>query len=82
MADKVKNLRRLEAQRNELNAKVGHVGGGFRERSADPVLRQVRMLREELVLLHEPPSHVAEVVKSMGKTLVNVKVGRGPCLGT
>ncbi len=32
------------------------------------------MLREELVMLHEPASHVAEVVKSMGKTKINVKV--------
>lgn len=52
----MQNLRRLEAQRNELNAKV-------------------RMLREELTLLHEPGSHVAEVAKSMGKTKVLVKVG-------
>eukprot|EP00050_Salpingoeca_kvevrii_P006165 m.287789 g.287789 ORF g.287789 m.287789 type:complete len:406 (+) comp11847_c0_seq1:352-1569(+) len=49
------NLRRLEAQRNELNAKV-------------------RMLREELSLLHEPGSYVGEVVKVMGKTKVLVKV--------
>jgi hypothetical protein len=35
------------------------------------------MLREELVMLHEPASHVAEVVKSMGKTKVNVKVRGG-----
>jgi len=55
VADKIKNLRRLEAQRNELNAKV-------------------RMLREELQLLHEPGSYVGEVVKAMGKTKVLVKV--------
>ena len=56
MSEKVKNLRRLEAMRNELNAKV-------------------RMLREELQLLHEPGSYVGEVVKLMGKTKVLVKVG-------
>lgn len=55
LADKKQNLRRLEAQRNDLNAKV-------------------RMLREELQLLHEPGSYVGEVVKSMGKTKVLVKV--------
>lgn len=55
VSEKVKNLRRLEAMRNELNAKV-------------------RMLREELQLLHEPGSYVGEVVKLMGKTKVLVKV--------
>jgi len=53
--EKVLNLRRLEAQRNELNSKV-------------------RMLREELQLLHEPGSYVGEVVKLMGKNKVLVKV--------
>lgn len=51
------NNRRLEAQRQQLNAKV-------------------RLLREELQLLLEPGSHVAEVVKQMGKTKVLVKVGQ------
>lgn len=38
-------------------------------------LRQiVRHLREELQLLQEPGSYVAEVVKLMGKTKVLVKV--------
>ncbi|KAF8555497.1 hypothetical protein OG21DRAFT_1483846 [Imleria badia] len=49
------NLRRLEAQRNALNARV-------------------RLLREELQLLHEPASYVGEVVKVMGKKKVSVKV--------
>ena len=49
------NLRRLEAQRNQLNAKV-------------------RLLREELQLLHEPGSYVGEVVKLMGKNKVLVKI--------
>ena len=34
----------------------------------------VRLLREELQLLHEPGSYVGEVVKVMGKTKVLVKV--------
>jgi 26S proteasome regulatory subunit T6 len=34
----------------------------------------VRLLREELQLLHEPGSHVGEVVKAMGKNKVLVKV--------
>ncbi|KAF9977400.1 26S protease regulatory subunit 8 [Actinomortierella ambigua] len=53
--EKTQNLRRLEAQRNVLNAKV-------------------RNLREELQLLQEPGSFVAEVVKLMGKTKALVKV--------
>jgi len=52
---KTQNLRRLEAQRNALNARV-------------------RLLREELQLLHEPGSYVGEIVKVMGKTKVLVKV--------
>ncbi|KAI6131465.1 P-loop containing nucleoside triphosphate hydrolase protein [Pisolithus croceorrhizus] len=52
---KTQNLRRLEAQRNALNARV-------------------RLLREELQLLHEPGSYVGEVVKVMGKKKVLVKV--------
>jgi 26S proteasome regulatory subunit T6 len=34
----------------------------------------VRLLREELQLLHEPGSYVGEVVKLMGKNKVLVKV--------
>ncbi|KAF9487177.1 hypothetical protein BDN71DRAFT_1514226 [Pleurotus eryngii] len=52
---KTQNLRRLEAQRNALNARV-------------------RLLREELQLLHEPGSYVGKVVKVMGKNKVLVKV--------
>ncbi|KAI0766238.1 26S proteasome regulatory complex, ATPase RPT6 [Irpex lacteus] len=52
---KTQNLRRLEAQRNALNARV-------------------RLLREELQLLHEPGSYVGEVVKAMSKNKVLVKV--------
>ena len=84
VAEKLKNLRRLEAQRNELNAKVCFVGcfstlSAFKPRNViithqPKCWLQVRMLREELVMLHEPASHVAEVVKSMGKTKVHVKV--------
>ena len=36
---------------------------------------RVRMMREELTQLHEPGSHVGEVVKAMGKLKVLVKVG-------
>lgn len=35
---------------------------------------KVRLLREELQLLHEPGSYVGEVVKIMGKNKVLVKV--------
>ncbi|KAF9045696.1 26S proteasome regulatory complex, ATPase RPT6 [Hymenopellis radicata] len=55
ISQKTQNLRRLEAQRNALNARV-------------------RLLREELQLLHEPGSYVGEVVKVMGKNKVLVKV--------
>ena len=34
----------------------------------------MRLLREELQLLHEPGSYVGEIVKVMGKTKVLVKV--------
>ena len=34
----------------------------------------VKLLREELHLLHEPGSYVGEVVKIMGKNKVMVKV--------
>ena len=35
---------------------------------------KVRLMREELTQLHEPGSHVGEVVKAMGKNKVLVKV--------
>ena len=38
------------------------------------ILYTVRLLREELQLLHEPGSYVGEVVKVMGKNKVLVKV--------
>ncbi|EPX75039.1 19S proteasome regulatory subunit Rpt6 [Schizosaccharomyces octosporus yFS286] len=53
--NKTQNLRRLEAQRNGLNARV-------------------RLLREEIQLLQEPGSYVGEVIKTMGKNKVLVKV--------
>ncbi len=55
--EKAQNLRRLQAQRNELNAKV-------------------RLLKEELQLLHEQGSYVGEVVRAMDKKKVLVKVSR------
>lgn len=72
--EKGQNLRRLQAQRNELNAK-----GMLDQRIAvilflDVALPRiissstlVRMLREELQLLQEQGSYVGEVVKAMGK---------------
>ncbi|OUC49908.1 26S proteasome subunit P45 family protein [Trichinella nativa] len=53
LSEKSRNLRRLTAQRNELNAKV-------------------RMLKEELSLLHEQGSYVGEVVHPEGKYVVDV----------
>jgi 26S proteasome regulatory subunit T6 len=35
---------------------------------------KVRLMREELTMLHEPGSYVGEVVKAMGKSKVLVKV--------
>eukprot|EP00161_Ancyromonas_sigmoides_P017551 TRINITY_DN479_c0_g5_i1.p1 TRINITY_DN479_c0_g5~~TRINITY_DN479_c0_g5_i1.p1 ORF type:complete len:405 (-),score=198.35 TRINITY_DN479_c0_g5_i1:125-1339(-) len=55
LRERSENLRRLEAQRNELNGRV-------------------RALREELVTLQEPCSHIGEVVRVMGKNKVLVKV--------
>lgn len=73
--DKAQDLRRLQAQRNALNAKGARI----------PILRGiwtitdrfycvVRLLKEELQLLQEPGSYVGEVVKVMGKKKVLVKV--------
>ncbi len=69
--DKGQDLRRLEAQRNELNTK----GTPFPSFVALADHASVRMLREELQLLHEAGSYVGEVVKAMGKNKVLVKVG-------
>ena len=74
--DKQHNLRRLEAQRNELNTKGAQSGLPLWE--PEPVAYcwphvqllitalmcfAVRLLREELQLLQEPGSYVGEVVK-------------------
>ena len=71
---KTQNLRRLEAQRNALNArgKRGDFVGGGRE--VLTTFSPVRLLREELQLLQEPGSYVGEVIKVMGKKKVLVKV--------
>ena len=53
--EKKQDLKRLEAQRNDLNTRV-------------------RKLRDELQLLHEPASYVAEVIKMMSKNKVLVKM--------
>jgi 26S proteasome regulatory subunit T6 len=68
--EKTQDLRRLEAQRNALNAK-GIVNLGI---SLFLPLLLVRLLKEELQLLQEPGSYVGEVVKVMGKKKVLVKV--------
>lgn len=75
--EKTQNLRRLQAQRNELNAK-----GKSSFKSVGPFIHSlffflptlVRMLREELQLLQEQGSYVGEVVKPMDKKKVLVKV--------
>ena len=69
--DKVKNLRRLEAQRNEINAKGTWLLLALTMHIHIPV---VRLLREELTLLSEPGSHVGEIAKLMGKSKALVKV--------
>lgn len=68
---KTQNLRRLEAQRNALNTR-----GPFFIVANNQAIEShiVRLLREELQLLHEPGSYVGEVVKVMGKKKVLVKV--------
>ena len=55
ITQKSSNLRRLEAQRYQLN-------------------NRVRRLKEELQLLQQPASYVGEVIKTMGKKKVLVKV--------
>lgn len=68
---KTQNLRRLEAQRNALNARGAPPVCAAHTVAKPPA---VRLLREELQLLHEPGSYVGEVVKVMGKSKVLVKV--------
>lgn len=76
-------MRRLEAQRNELNAKGSHqLTIALYVRlilftNVNVALLLVRMLREELQLLQEQGSYVGEVVKAMDKKKVLVKVS-GP----
>ena len=80
--EKTQNLRRLQAQRNELNAKgmfswclmfvdKFHLTKWI---FFSPIFVLVRMLREELQLLQEQGSYVGEVVKPMDKKKVLVKV--------
>lgn len=63
-------MRRLQAQRNELNSKVEFGLDEFRRKS----IFKVRMLKEELQQLHEQGSYVGEVSKVMDKKKVLVKV--------
>ncbi|KAJ9518879.1 hypothetical protein QJQ45_026274 [Haematococcus lacustris] len=80
--DKSHNLRRLEAQRNELNTQGNRhklrTSNAKRGRTLSRShLIAVRLLREELQLLQEPGSFVGDVIKAgpvMGKTKVLVKV--------
>lgn len=81
MNEKSQNLRRLQAQRNELNAKgmVLHLPAtllGIVSQSdiSFVTLVSVRLLREELQLLQEQGSYVGEVVRVMDKKKVLVKV--------
>lgn len=72
--ERTQDLRRLEAQRNELNTKgVPACRLSMRGRPLTRA-RAVRLLREELMLLQEPGSYVGEVVKVMGKAKALVKV--------
>jgi len=71
--ERTQNLRRLEAQRNALNAKGTRLGRAKTD-GLTRLVRTVRLLREELQLLMEPGSYVGEVVKVMGKTKALVKV--------
>ena len=75
VAEKAQNLRRLQAQRNELNAKGIFICSTFLLSALLMlVLFLVRLLREELQLLQEQGSYVGEVVKAMDKKKVLVKV--------
>ena len=72
---KTQNLRRLEAQRNALNTRGESFSSPWNHQCSRCWPNSiVRLLREELQLLHEPGSYVGEVVKVMGKTKVLVKV--------
>lgn len=82
--EKTQNLRRLQAQRNELNAKgIYFFITVYSLLIVDDLilthvtifsLISVRLLREELQLLQEQGSYVGEVVKPMDKKKVLVKV--------
>lgn len=80
--EKTQNLRRLEAQRNTLNAR-GTLALSLALCAPSPagkgtltttMVTPVRLLREELQLLQEPGSYVGEIIKVMGKKKVLVKV--------
>ena len=69
--EKRQNLKRLEAQRNELN-NSGCCCLHFSKALIFEFI--VRQLREELIALQESGSYVGEVIKQMGKNKVLVKV--------
>ena len=67
--DKQLNLRRLEAQRNELNTKGDESAAALyltlsKNNNDHKFHCAVRLLREELQLLQEPGSYVGEVAKA------------------
>ena len=78
--ERTQNLKRLEAQRNELNSRGIPIH--FFEKPIFCLFNEisyfskntVRLLREEIVQLMEPGSHVGEVTKLMSKNKVLVKV--------
>jgi len=81
VTEKTQNLRRLQAQRNELNAKgkIPFLIASLTVLYHDILTNfshqlTVRMLREELQQLQEQGSYVGEVVKAMDKKKVLVKV--------
>ena len=65
--EKSQNVKRLQAQRNELNN-----AGKILEFLFTSVI--VRQLKDEITALQESGSYVGEVVKQMGKDKVLVKV--------
>ncbi|KAJ0408679.1 hypothetical protein ATCC90586_007705 [Pythium insidiosum] len=77
--EKTQNLRRLQAQRNELNSKVRLLREEL-QLLQEPgsyvgeVIKQMGKSKVLVKLLQEPGSYVGEVIKQMGKSKVLVKV--------
>jgi len=64
---------KIEEAESKLRAKTANLERLKAQRNE--LNTRVRQMREELMQLHEPGSHVGEVVKAMGKTKVLVKMG-------